>query len=60
MNRCLQIAQEEGFQTVWLGVWERNFRAQAFYKKYGFATVGQHVSRLGTDGQVDLVMVRSV
>ncbi|MFL5814064.1 MAG: GNAT family N-acetyltransferase [Bdellovibrionia bacterium] len=60
MERCIQLAREEGFQTLWLGVWERNFRAQAFYGKYGFTTVGKHVFRLGTDDQTDLIMVRSI
>ncbi|MEK7355384.1 MAG: GNAT family N-acetyltransferase [Bdellovibrionota bacterium] len=56
MERCLQIAREEGFETIWLGVWERNFRAQSFYKKYGFTTVGKHIFRLGSDDQTDLIM----
>lgn len=56
MNRCLEIAREEGFETLWLGVWERNFRAQAFYKKFGFEVVGRHVFTLGTDDQLDLIM----
>lgn len=60
MERSLQIAREERFNTIWLGVWERNFRAQAFYKKYGFATVGKHIFRLGTDDQTDLIMARTI
>jgi len=39
--------------SVWLGVWERNARAQAFYRKYGFAPVGAHVFMFGTDPQTD-------
>jgi len=58
MDRCLQIAGEEGHQTLWLGVWEKNPRAIAFYKKYGFEAVGQHNFRLGTDDQVDIIMAR--
>ena len=60
MDQTIEIAQREGFQTLWLGVWERNFRAQAFYKKYGFSVVGKHIFRLGSDDQTDLIMVRSV
>lgn len=58
MERTLQLAREKGFQTIWLGVWERNFRAQAFYKKHGFAVVGQHIFRLGHDEQTDFIMSR--
>jgi ribosomal protein S18 acetylase RimI-like enzyme len=44
--------------TLWLGVWERNPRAIAFYRKCGFRTVGKQVFMLGEDAQTDLVMVR--
>ena len=41
---------------LWLGVWERNPRAQAFYRKSGFADVGSQVFLVGTDAQTDRVM----
>ncbi len=44
--------------TVWLGVWEQNERARAFYRKCGFADVGSQVFMLGTDPQADRLMVR--
>jgi ribosomal protein S18 acetylase RimI-like enzyme len=44
--------------TVWLGVWERNLRAQAFYRKHGFAVVGTQVFMMGRDPQRDFVMAR--
>ena len=46
--------------VVWLGVWERNFRATAFYRKFGFVEVGDHVFMLGSDRQRDIVMTRAV
>ena len=51
-------AREAG--TLWLGVWERNERAKAFYRKCGFADVGSQVFVLGTDAQTDRIMVRSL
>jgi GNAT superfamily N-acetyltransferase len=60
MDECIEIARKEGFQTLWLGVWEKNFRAQAFYKKFNFATVGSHIFKLGRDHQNDLIMARSI
>lgn len=60
MERSLQLAREQGFQTIWLGVWEKNHRALAFYKKYGFEVVGQHGFLLGTDHQIDIVMARGL
>jgi ribosomal protein S18 acetylase RimI-like enzyme len=42
---------------MWLGVWERNPRAIAFYLKTGFVSVGSHVFMVGSDPQTDLVLV---
>jgi diamine N-acetyltransferase len=56
MEACLKEVREGGYQTVWLGVWEHNGRAQSFYKKWGFQEVGHHIFRLGSDPQTDLVM----
>jgi GNAT superfamily N-acetyltransferase len=47
-------------KTIWLGVWERNLRAIAFYEKSGFVDVGAHTFQLGTDRQIDRIMARSV
>jgi ribosomal protein S18 acetylase RimI-like enzyme len=60
MQRCLDEARQMGFQTIWLGVWERNERAQAFYRKWNFREVGEHVFQLGSDQQRDLLMQRSL
>jgi diamine N-acetyltransferase len=58
MRACLDEARQAGHQTIWLGVWERNARAQAFYRKWNFRTVGEHMFQLGSDLQRDLVMER--
>lgn len=50
-------ASELGGQDLWLGVWERNPRAIAFYRKNGFVEVGSHVFMVGSDAQRDLVLV---
>jgi len=60
MEKSFQIAREKGFDKLWLGVWERNIRAQAFYRKYGFEIVGKHIFRLGTDDQIDFIMARAI
>jgi diamine N-acetyltransferase len=60
MQRCVEEARERGFQTIWLGVWERNDRAQAFYRKWNFQEVGEHIFQLGSDPQRDIVMQRAV
>jgi diamine N-acetyltransferase len=60
MNRVTEVARERGAKTLWLGVWERNDRARAFYVKCGFADVGEHIFLFGTDPQTDRVMVTSL
>jgi GNAT superfamily N-acetyltransferase len=57
MNRVVETAIAGGSSHLWLGVWERNERAQTFYGKFGFHAVGDHIFRVGTDPQRDLIMV---
>lgn len=60
MRACIEEARRTGHQTMWLGVWERNERAQAFYRKWRFRAVGEHVFQLGSDPQRDILMERPV
>jgi diamine N-acetyltransferase len=60
MSMCLKEMGKRESDAVWLGVWERNPRAIAFYKKNGFTEVGSHIFPLGTDPQRDIIMVRPV
>jgi len=58
MQACLTEATQKGYDTVWLGVWEHNRRARAFYRKWNFQEVGTHVFQLGNDSQTDILMQR--
>ena len=60
MDRVKEAARERGAKTLWLGVWERNDRARAFYAKCGFTDAGEHIFLFGTDPQTDRVMVTSL
>ena len=60
MCACVDEARQAGHRTMWLGVWERNGRAQSFYRKWNFRVVGEHVFQLGSDPQRDILMERSV
>lgn len=60
MRACVDEARQAGHGTIWLGVWEQNGRAQAFYRKWNFHAVGEHVFQLGSDAQRDIVMERAV
>lgn len=47
------LARQQGFRTIWLGVWEENHKAQAFYRKMGYEHIGEHVFDVGGDLQTD-------
>jgi ribosomal protein S18 acetylase RimI-like enzyme len=60
MNAAVKAAREWGADVIWLGVWERNARAIAFYRKHGFRVIGEQWFMLGADRQRDLVMAREL
>jgi ribosomal protein S18 acetylase RimI-like enzyme len=60
MRAVEERARARGGRELWLGVWERNERAQAFYRKCGFERVGSQIFVVGTDPQTDHVMLRSL
>jgi ribosomal protein S18 acetylase RimI-like enzyme len=60
MAESLMAAQDLGGRQVWLGVWERNPRAIAFYMKCGFRDVGTQLFQLGADLQTDRVLVQNL
>jgi ribosomal protein S18 acetylase RimI-like enzyme len=60
MSALLATAAAGGADQVWLGVWEQNPRALAFYRKFGFTVVGEHTFQFGNETQSDLVLSRPV
>jgi predicted N-acetyltransferase YhbS len=60
MLKCLDFAKDTGHDTIWLGVWEYNHKAQQFYTRFGFEKCGEHVFQLGRDPQTDWLMERKV
>ena len=60
MSTCLQYAREHGADVIWLGVWEHNTRAIAFYEKCGFEKFSEHVFMLGQDAQTDHLMKKNI
>ena len=60
MATAFAQARAWGAKIVWLGVWEHNPRAMAFYRKFGFADVGSIDFFVGPDRQTDRVFVVSL
>jgi ribosomal protein S18 acetylase RimI-like enzyme len=53
-------ARQQGFENLWLAVYEKNFKAIQIYEKLGFKTVGTHDFVIGKEVQTDLVMLKSL
>lgn len=53
MSRALDLAMQKKLTYAWLGVWEHNHRAIAFYTKWGFEQFGEHIFLVGNDPQTD-------
>ncbi|PMD20992.1 acyl-CoA N-acyltransferase [Hyaloscypha hepaticicola] len=53
-----RVAREEGFETLWLGVWEENFKAQKVYERIGFEKVGSHDFVMGSCVQTDWILTK--
>ncbi|WP_456278887.1 GNAT family N-acetyltransferase [Bacillus sp. AK128] len=60
LNKALEIATEQNKREIWLGVWERNENAIAFYKKMGFDQTGTHSFYMGDEEQIDLIMTKTI
>lgn len=56
IEECFEIARQKDFNIIWLGVWEHNVRAIAFYKHFGFEIIGSQIFELGRDKQTDFLM----
>lgn len=60
LEKALSRAREIHAPYIWLGVWEKNYRALSFYRKNGFTEFGKHLFRLGNEDQTDLLMRRTI
>jgi GNAT superfamily N-acetyltransferase len=60
MKICLDEAYHRGCDTIWLGVWDQNLRARAFYQAWGFQDAGTQEFNFGGTLYHDPVMVRPV
>jgi ribosomal protein S18 acetylase RimI-like enzyme len=60
MDAVVNSARALGATRLWLGVWESNLRAIAFYRKAGFVQCATQPFLLGSDLQTDWVMNRTL
>ena len=60
MDRALATAEHWDVRCVWLGVEQKNPRAQRFYAKCGFVTAGARTFQVGTRRENDYIMVHEL
>jgi len=59
-HRAMELAMERKKEKVWLGVWEKNENALAFYEKMGFVQTGAHSFYMGDEEQIDFIMTKTL
>lgn len=60
LNKAIEIAKARDMKKIWLGVWEKNENAIAFYQKMGFVQTGEHSFYMGDEEQRDLIMTKTL
>lgn len=60
MEFCFLKVRDLGYKKFWLGVWEKNDRAQSFYKKHGFRKVSAHIFNMGGEIQTDDILLKEL
>ncbi len=60
METAMAYAQQKKYDWIWLGVWEKNFRAQRFYGNWGFEKFSEHTFWMGDDPQVDWLLKKKL
>jgi ribosomal protein S18 acetylase RimI-like enzyme len=57
---CEALVRSRGADVLWLGVWEHNARALAFYGRSGFREVGEHGFSIGNRVDRDLLLAKGL
>lgn len=60
LNVATEVALQQNKKKIWLGVWEANENAIAFYKKLGFIQTGTHSFYMGDEEQIDYIMIKTI
>ncbi len=56
IDKAIDVAHNVKKDYLWLGVWEKNEKAIAFYKRNGFFKIDQHSFFMGDEEQTDYIM----
>ncbi len=56
LSKSIEVARDKNLPQIWLGVWDQNTKAIAFYERMGFYKDGIHPFVLGNEPQRDYLM----
>lgn len=57
-DKSIEVAKALSCDHIWLGVWEKNYNAIAFYEKLGFEKIDAHSFYMGDEKQIDYIMMK--
>ncbi|RKD28625.1 GNAT family N-acetyltransferase [Lacrimispora algidixylanolytica] len=60
IHKAFEVAKSLNKRCIWLGVWEENHNALAFYKRMGFIPSGAHSFSMGEEKQTDIIMIKTL
>ncbi|WP_151737015.1 GNAT family N-acetyltransferase ['Paenibacillus yunnanensis' Narsing Rao et al. 2020] len=60
IDKAAELAKQQSKTKVWLGVWEHNGNAIAFYSRMGFVQTGTHPFVIGDEVQTDYIMTKTL
>ena len=60
MEKCLQIGRCKAYETIWLGVWDKNIAAQKFYETIGMENIGTTDFSDGRNEFINFVFAKSI
>ncbi|WP_433581182.1 GNAT family N-acetyltransferase [Paenibacillus amylolyticus] len=60
LHKAIEMATEHHKTNIWLGVWEKNENAIAFYEKMEFVQTGAHAFYMGDEKQIDFIMTKTL
>ncbi|SEM51511.1 Ribosomal protein S18 acetylase RimI [Mesobacillus persicus] len=60
LHKAMELAMEGNKHKIWLGVWEKNENAIAFYERMGFVQTGAHSFYMGDEEQTDFIMEKTL
>ncbi|HLQ41135.1 MAG TPA: GNAT family N-acetyltransferase [Tetragenococcus sp.] len=60
IDQVTSIATDLKKERIWLGAWEHNYKALAFYHKMGFKEISTHPFYMGNEKQNDLILEKTL